>query len=107
MHRPLADRLENIFSEVRGVAYGFTHGKDDKAVTELLRLSGGDTAAIEARWRRALALSRFPGCGSLTGLVARWNDLAPAGPGQPFGTTNRNAAQPPSTHFTTNFEEVA
>jgi hypothetical protein len=107
-HRPLRDRLEAVFLEVRGVGYAFTPGKDDKAVTDLLRLSGGDTAAVEARWRRGLALGhRYPGCGSLAALVSRWNELALAGTASLTGTMSRNAAQPPSTNFTTNFEEVA
>ncbi|ABS25290.1 hypothetical protein [Anaeromyxobacter sp. Fw109-5] len=107
-HRALTDRLVAVFAELRGVPYGFHGGKDGRAVAELLRLSGGDPGAVEARWRRALAMGdRFPGCGSLSALASRWNDLATAGAARPSGIASRNAPQPPSTQFTTTFAEVS
>lgn len=77
-HRPLRERLEDVFLEVRGSPYAFQGGRDAKAVAELLRFSGGDLDQVEARWRVGLAHGdRWPGCSSIAHLAARWNELAP------------------------------
>lgn len=76
-HRPLQERLQAAFQELKGCAYGFQGGKDGKAVAELLRLSSGDLDEVERRWRRALGLGeRWPGCSTLALLPGRWNELA-------------------------------
>jgi hypothetical protein len=95
-HRPLQELLEATYRELKHVAYGF-QGRDAKAVAELLRLSAGAIDDVEARWRRGLALgSKWPGCGSIAALAARWNDLAPASGEQAPDYTDPTGYQPVS-----------
>ncbi len=78
-HRPLQDRLEAVFREVRGSAYGFQGGKDAKAIANVLRWSDGDLDEVERRWRRGLELGgKWPGCATIAHLADKWNELAPA-----------------------------
>jgi hypothetical protein len=104
-HELLAARLRAAFLESRGVPYGFG-GRDAKAVGALLALSGGDVDEVDARWRRALALDRFPACGSLSTLASRWNDLAPRGPAGMNGGPRRNGPMPPSPSFSRTLEDT-
>ncbi|WP_150106360.1 hypothetical protein [Anaeromyxobacter dehalogenans] len=71
-HRPLQERLEAAFREVRGSAYGF-QPRDAKALTELLRLSNGDSAEVERRWRTGLDEAGFRRCDGMHELAAKWN----------------------------------
>jgi hypothetical protein len=84
-HRPLQERLEGVFLEVRGTSYGF-NGRDAKAITELLRLSGGDVAEVERRWRAGLGDSGFRRCDTIHELADRkWNAYAGVAPGKAHG----------------------
>lgn len=77
-HRPLQERLEAVFLEVHGKPYGF-NGRDAKAITELLRLSGGDVAEVERRWRVGLSEAGFRSCDTIHELADRkWNAYARA-----------------------------
>jgi hypothetical protein len=72
-HRLLQQRLEATFFELRGQAYGF-NGRDAKALTELLRLSGGDIDEVERRWRIGLAETGFRECNTIHELAQlKWN----------------------------------
>lgn len=71
-HRPLQERLEAAFREERRSAYGFQR-RDAKALTELLRLSNGDAAEVERRWRVGLGEVGFRRCDALHELAAKWN----------------------------------
>lgn len=85
-HRPLQERLERVFSEARhGAAYGF-QPRDAKALTDLLRLSGGDDGETERRWRMALGEVGFRRCDTLHELATKWNAYtAPAAPANRAG----------------------
>jgi hypothetical protein len=75
-HRPLQERLEAVFLDVRGKSYGF-NGRDAKAITELLRLSGGDVGEVERRFRVGLAEPGFRRCDTIHELADRkWNTYA-------------------------------
>lgn len=77
-HRPLQQRLEAIFSEVRGEPYVFGGGRDAKAISSLLHR---DVDEVERRWRRALELgTKYPGCATIALLPGRWNELSAATP---------------------------
>lgn len=77
-HRPLQQRLEAVFRETRGGAYGFAP-RDAKALTELLRLSSGDAAEVERRWRIALGEVGFRRADSMHELASKWNCYAASG----------------------------
>lgn len=74
-HTPLVAALVEDFAAARGGAkYGFKRGADADAVSWLL--TQGTDEEIRSRWRRALALPKWPGTASITGLRANWNELA-------------------------------
>jgi hypothetical protein len=95
-HRPLQLRLEAAFRELRGDAYGF-HPRDARALTELLRLSGGDVAEVERRWRRALVeMDKYRRCDAIHELAdRRWNAHA-GSPRLPDRSDVRVGVAPPA-----------
>jgi hypothetical protein len=79
-HRLLQERLEAVFEEKCGHLYGFG-GRDAKAITDLLRFSGGDLDDVVSRWRAALTeTSNFHRCRSIHELATKWNHFADARP---------------------------
>lgn len=96
-HRPLQDRLEAVFLELRptGSGYGF-HRRDAKAITELLAFSGGDIAEVERRWRMGLAESGFRRCDSIHELASKWNAYSAPGESTRPGTRAAPAKAAPA-----------
>lgn len=75
----MQERLEAVFREVRGTAYGF-QDRDPKALTKLLELSRGDLPDTERRWRVALGEVGFRRCDAIHELATKWNAYTGAAP---------------------------
>lgn len=96
----LRDDMDAAWASSRGGAYSWTFA-DERAVSELMRKSGGDNALILVRWGHALARTTFPICTSVADLAKHWNAYAAAPPSKPRDVTRgRVGAEevPPNAH---------